>query len=555
MAQASGSSSSLRDARFERLVREQRTSLERFTRRLGASAQDAEEIAATALLRAYQSGETHRETHLWRGWLHAVARNLWIDSVRRRRIHLVDNDHVHEDRLGSSPAVDQVADEAQDARAICEAMALLPPRQRHVIYLREIRGLSYHEIATTLELSESTVTSTLHRARTAISRTEHPTRAKAAAAFGVPWVMLRAGASKAGRLVASTAPAAGAVKIVLPVAVLAITGATVAHRALADRRPAVTNAVAPHSKRLPDRGAPPATLPAPGAAALASLSPRSAFVVSPSRPRTSMPAIVSGASSDPGPSDAPVQLSPPPPSETPPAATPGATPSTPTAPVTTAPSPSPSPDATPASVTTPGASPPASAHPRKPHATGANGRAAPRNASPGTRARTAKGAASSRAAEHKATPQDATPGTSTERPAPQTGNAGKAGAPGSSATPAASSAQRASSPGAPAAGSARQAGATPAANAAKRARPSAAEPPAQEAQAGGTQAGASSAENTPAASTTPPPPPPATTEAESPTVSTPLASSATTPDPPGASHAATDPGRSGTHEKAVTPPG
>jgi RNA polymerase sigma-70 factor (ECF subfamily) len=37
--------------------------------------------------------------------------------------------------------------------------------QRQVLYLREVRGLSYPEIARLLRIPEGTVKSTLHRAR------------------------------------------------------------------------------------------------------------------------------------------------------------------------------------------------------------------------------------------------------------------------------------------------------------------------------------------------------------------------------------------------------
>jgi RNA polymerase sigma-70 factor, ECF subfamily len=275
---------------FDRLVREQRAPLERFTRRLGASAEDAEEIAATALLRAYQSGETHREEQVWRGWLRAVARNLWIDSVRRRRIHLVDIDHAPRDLVAAAPAVDQLAEEAQNARAICAAIALLPPAQRAVLYLREIRGLSYQEIASTLNLSESAVTSTLHRARAAIDRTERPRYAKLAAALGVPWLVLRAGAGKVGRVVASTAPAAGAVKVAIPVAVLAMTGATLTHRALDGHHHPPASVVATSGAGLAPRGELGTALGRPtssGRRAADTLAPR--FVVSLLRTRSRTP--------------------------------------------------------------------------------------------------------------------------------------------------------------------------------------------------------------------------------------------------------------------------
>ena len=68
------------DAAFDRLVRAHRAPLERYVRGLGASREDAEEIAATALLRAYQSPPAARRDSEWRAWLSTVARNVWIDA-------------------------------------------------------------------------------------------------------------------------------------------------------------------------------------------------------------------------------------------------------------------------------------------------------------------------------------------------------------------------------------------------------------------------------------------------------------------------------------------
>jgi RNA polymerase sigma factor (sigma-70 family) len=401
---------------FDRLVREQRTSLERFTRRLGASLEDAEEIAATALLRAYQSGETHREAHVWRGWLRAVARNLWIDSLRRRRIHLVDIDHAPRELVAPAPAVDQLAEEAQNARAICAAIALLPPPQRAVLYLREIRGLSYQEIASTLQLSESAVTSTLHRARAAIDRTERPRYAKLAAAFGVPLLAVRAGAGRLGRVVASSAPAAGAVKVAIPVAVLAMTGATLTHRALERPHQPSAGAVTSLGAGLaPPRGLEPALTRSASPSQVRSadtLAPQ--LVISPLATRSQSAARpgprVAAPTDQSDPVSAPPAAAPPaaaPPSVTSPEVTPSSTLPGASSPAETRP------DAAPPVVTTPASSHPATTPPGSQRPTGDTGNGSSKSAAPGSQASAARSAAAKRRSLHQATP----PGSDSHAPA------------------------------------------------------------------------------------------------------------------------------------------
>ena len=141
----------LGDVAFDQLVRMHRASLERYVRGLGASREDAEEVVATALLRAYQNPPDAHLEREWRAWLSTVARNLWIDERRRRQVRLVAGDGALE--AVPAPPVDHVAATAEEARQICAAIALLPPTQRAAVYLREVRGLSYEEIADELAMT------------------------------------------------------------------------------------------------------------------------------------------------------------------------------------------------------------------------------------------------------------------------------------------------------------------------------------------------------------------------------------------------------------------
>jgi RNA polymerase sigma-70 factor (ECF subfamily) len=210
----------LGDAAFDRLVRAHRGPLERYVRRLGASREDAEEIAATALLRAYQSPPAAHLEREWRAWLSTVARNVWIDMRRRRELRLVTGDGVLEAVPSASAPLDQIAATAEEARQICAAVALLPPAQRAALYLREVRGLSYEEIAAELGISLKAVTATLQRARDGVKQRRRRIPGALSALACSPLALLRRGA----RVARSAGTTGAAAKIALPVVLMASTG-------------------------------------------------------------------------------------------------------------------------------------------------------------------------------------------------------------------------------------------------------------------------------------------------------------------------------------------
>jgi RNA polymerase sigma-70 factor (ECF subfamily) len=235
----------LSDGVFDRLVRAHRAPLERYVRGLGASREDAEEIAATALLRAYQSPPAaHRESE-WRAWLSTVARNVWIDARRRRELRLVTADGVLESVASDDASVDQIAATAEEARQICAAIALLPPAQRAAIYLREVRGLSYEEIAAQLGITIMAATAILQRARGTVKQRRGALSGGLSALAFSPLALVRRGA----RLARSGSAYGAAVKVAVPVALMAGAGGAVVvaqHRA-SGARPQTAAAVASSS--------------------------------------------------------------------------------------------------------------------------------------------------------------------------------------------------------------------------------------------------------------------------------------------------------------------
>jgi RNA polymerase sigma-70 factor (ECF subfamily) len=75
--------------------------------------------------------------------------------------HEVDPRHVSP--AVSSPEVDSRRHQVRER--VAEGIQGLPDSQREVLLLREVDGLSYEEIADTLQISKGTVMSRLHYAR------------------------------------------------------------------------------------------------------------------------------------------------------------------------------------------------------------------------------------------------------------------------------------------------------------------------------------------------------------------------------------------------------
>jgi RNA polymerase sigma-70 factor (ECF subfamily) len=146
----------------DRLFREFHRPLVRYlTRRLG-DRDWAEEVAQETFLRAVKQERIVSE----RSWLFAVATNLVRDEARkdirrRRRLSVLRAEAEVDEEMREDPLTLEHADAAAKAR---QALDLLAERDREALLMRE-EGLDYTEIAAALELSVSSVGTTLSRAR------------------------------------------------------------------------------------------------------------------------------------------------------------------------------------------------------------------------------------------------------------------------------------------------------------------------------------------------------------------------------------------------------
>ena len=134
----------------------------RFALSLTGNREDADDLLQSTVLRVLGRGLPEGADVL--RWMFRVARNLWIDEVRSRRVRL--------DAAGRSEPEDEATVDGEDAaiaglqmREIGDAMTSLPEEQRALLSLVAIEGLTYREAAEVLEIPIGTVMSRLARAR------------------------------------------------------------------------------------------------------------------------------------------------------------------------------------------------------------------------------------------------------------------------------------------------------------------------------------------------------------------------------------------------------
>ena len=123
----------------------------------------ADDIAQEAMLAAYRRWDTVSGLELPAGWVRRVCANHATSALRRRgaeaRALL---------RLGARR--EQPVEIPPDTEAFWAGLRRLPRRQAQAVALAYVYGMGVAEIAATLDVSDGTVKTHLHRGRAALAR-------------------------------------------------------------------------------------------------------------------------------------------------------------------------------------------------------------------------------------------------------------------------------------------------------------------------------------------------------------------------------------------------
>jgi RNA polymerase sigma-70 factor (ECF subfamily) len=134
------------------------------------------DVAQEAFIKAYRALANFRGESAFYTWLYRIAintaKNYLVAQGRRPPATDVDaEDALYVDggmRLSDGDTPEQLVQRDQIERVIFETIDSLPEELRTAITLREMEGLSYEEIAVTMDCPVGTVRSRIFRAREAI---------------------------------------------------------------------------------------------------------------------------------------------------------------------------------------------------------------------------------------------------------------------------------------------------------------------------------------------------------------------------------------------------
>lgn len=141
-----------RSASFEANFDEMFIKARRLAHRMLGDPAAAEDVAAEALVRAYARWARVGDLPYRDAWVLRVTTNLALDMLRKRQPR-------------QAPRLeDEFEDAAAQRMTLAAALRRLPRRQREVVALRYLAGLSEHEVARTLGIGDGTVKTHVSRA-------------------------------------------------------------------------------------------------------------------------------------------------------------------------------------------------------------------------------------------------------------------------------------------------------------------------------------------------------------------------------------------------------
>lgn len=133
---------------------------------------EADDVGQETFIRFHGALSRFRGDATLRTYLHTIAMNLSRNALKRRRrsmLRLVSRDQTT--AIPDEPVVDAYDPESTERVSVVRrAIATLDERQRSVVVLRLLVGLSTHETASVLRVPQGTVMSRLARGMAALQQ-------------------------------------------------------------------------------------------------------------------------------------------------------------------------------------------------------------------------------------------------------------------------------------------------------------------------------------------------------------------------------------------------
>ncbi len=157
------------DTAFAHLFNRYRDAIRQLLVQRTGSADDADDLLQETFIKVYLHLDRYNAAYSFGQWVYTIARNTFIDYVRRRSEELPIDERFSAP-ASSAPNPEESVIHSQQHAQIERYLSMLPPHYGRLIALRLFDEYSYEEIAEQLSLPLGTVKTRIHRAREQLCR-------------------------------------------------------------------------------------------------------------------------------------------------------------------------------------------------------------------------------------------------------------------------------------------------------------------------------------------------------------------------------------------------
>ncbi len=164
-----------RDLRFERDALPYLDALYAGAMRFTSNPAEAEDLVQDTMLKAYNAFHQFQEGTNLKAWLFRIMQNSFISDYRKKRREplMTSTDNMEDwqvSRMESNsraalPSAEDIVLDALPDGDVLDALKALPEDFRTAVYLADVEGFSYAEIAEIMHTPTGTVMSRIHRGR------------------------------------------------------------------------------------------------------------------------------------------------------------------------------------------------------------------------------------------------------------------------------------------------------------------------------------------------------------------------------------------------------